>query len=166
MRDDGAFGGPRVPVVRVGVRTGPVLGELLGVVVGEVLREGFLVVRRGRPVGVVVGLRVVHGRRTTVRVGGETVQMGEDGRRGRTAPGEGRVVQGQRPGLVVACPPQGRVLLVLGGFLRPRLDLAEPRGAVLVEGEQERGGPRGFFWLGPHQWPEPSSRERGRVKVT
>ena len=27
-------------------------------------------------------------------------------------------------------------------------------------------GPRGFFWVGPHQWPEPRSRERGRVKVT
>ncbi|CAM5567988.1 hypothetical protein SCYAM73S_06201 [Streptomyces cyaneofuscatus] len=27
-------------------------------------------------------------------------------------------------------------------------------------------GPRVLFWDGPHQWPEPRRRERGRVKVT
>ncbi len=136
VRDGGAVGGPGLPVARVVVREGVVLGE------------EFLVVGRGRPVRVVVGVRVVHGGGRAVGAGGEGVEVGEDGFGGRAAAGEGGVVQGQGPHLVVGGPVQRGVLLVLGGLVGPRLDLAVSGCAVLVEGLEEGGRAAGPLLAG------------------
>src|SRR5690606_11677576 len=114
-------------------------GEGVSVGEGGLGEEGFVVGRR-RPVGVVVGVRRAGcGRGRAVLTGGEGVEMGEDDVGGRAAPGEGTAVEGQRPHLVVVGPVEGGVLLVLGGLVRPCLDLAVSGGAVLVQGEQELG---------------------------
>jgi hypothetical protein len=119
------------------------------VLVGRlVLVRQLLVVRWRRPVRVVVAVGVVRGRGVAVLVEGEFLQVGEDRLGGRAAPGEGRLVQGQGPGLLGARRVQGRILLVLGGLVRPRLDLAVPGLAVLVQGLEEVGGAARFLLRG------------------
>ena len=92
--------------------------------------------------------------------------MGEDRLGGGAAAGERGVVQGQRPGLVGGRRVQGGVLLVLLRLVAQASISPCPAAQWSWRACRKSEGPRGFFWVGPHQWPEPSSRERGRVKVT
>ena len=67
----------------------------------------------------------------------------------------------------VADSCEGRVLGALGRLRppKPRSRRGRPRSARAARAGRRRGR-AGVFWLGPHQWPEPRSRERGRVNVT
>ncbi|GAQ55857.1 hypothetical protein a10_05706 [Streptomyces acidiscabies] len=98
---------------------------------------GVVVVRGRGPVGVLVGVGVVQG--------GGVVQVGEDRVGGGAAAAQGRVVEGERPGVVGGGVLEGGVLLAVLGGVGPRLDLAVSGGAVVVQGGQEAGGAAGLL---------------------
>ncbi|CAM5231344.1 hypothetical protein SBADM41S_11413 [Streptomyces badius] len=116
----GAFGGKRVPVPAL---VGRWLVERRLVVPGFVRRY-------------VVGAGGVR-RRLLVPLDGQALQMGQDRVAGGPAAGQGVGVEGERPSQIGVAFREGRVLLVLGGLVRPRLDLAVTGGAVLVQRLQE-----------------------------
>ncbi len=92
--------------------------------------------------------------------------MGEDRGGGGAAAGEGVLVQRQRPGVVGGRVAEGRVLLALGGFLRPDLDLAVAGGAVVVQCLKEVGRPARLLLGGAPPVAGAEEQGAGRVKVT
>ncbi len=147
-----AVRGPGLPVRRgfsegVLVEGGVAEGVVEGILVERVrfVVRGLVVLGWRGPFRVVEDVRVVHGRGVPVLVGGEVLQVCQDGFGCRAAAGQGRLVQGQGPHLVGGGLVQGRVLLVVGGFVRPGLDLAVPGLAVFVEGLEERGRASAFL---------------------